>query len=214
MFDGTFQRGDLAADAVDGRLLGRDPGARGIHRDAIVAIVDAEDDLALLHNNVVTGNDRGDVAGDARAQHGVVGADIGIVGRDVEPPDEDVIDGVAGGGERKQRDHAHHDEFALARFRRSRHGSSRARSGQWRSGGIARGQRTSGLDGMPLGFVDYMRAKLFAKMSAETGRGIAIRRARLRPDDAGGLVSRCGHDRPPQNNIADTRALSDAEPPL
>ena len=47
LFDRAFLCRDLAADAVDGGLLGGDLGARGIHRDAIVAIVDAEDGLAL-----------------------------------------------------------------------------------------------------------------------------------------------------------------------
>jgi hypothetical protein len=63
---------------------------------------------------------------------------------------------------------------------------------------------------MPFGFVDQMRAERFA----EAGRGIAIRRARLGPDDTGGLVSRCGHYRPPHNNVAVHHALSGTAPPL
>ena len=53
-----------------------------------------------------------------RAERGVVGADIGVVGRDIEAPDQDEVDAVADRGERQQSEHADHDEFALARFRR------------------------------------------------------------------------------------------------
>ena len=100
----AFLRRDLAADAVDGGLLGRDLAARGIDRDAIVAVVDPEDHVAGAHHGVVAGKDRRDVAGHPRAERGVVGAHIGVVGRDVEAADQNVVHAVAGGGEREQRD--------------------------------------------------------------------------------------------------------------
>ena len=118
LLDRAFQRRDLTADAVDGGLLGRDPGARGVDRDAIIAVVDPENHVAGANDRVVAGQDRRDMARDPRAEHGVVGADIGVVGRDVEPPDQNEIDAVADRGQRQQSEHAHHDEFALARFRR------------------------------------------------------------------------------------------------
>ena len=84
----AFLRGDLAADPVDGGLLGFDPGARGIHRDTIVAVVDLEDHLAGVDQRVVAGEDRRDMAGHARAERGVVGAHIGVVGRDMKTSDD------------------------------------------------------------------------------------------------------------------------------
>ena len=75
------------------------------------------------------------MAGDARAQHGVVGADIGVVGRDIEAADEDEIDGVAGSGERKQAEHAHHDEFLRPPFRRGGIGRGWRRAAGFAAGG-------------------------------------------------------------------------------
>ena len=54
-------RGDLTPDTVDRRLLGRDLAAGGIHRDAIIAVVDPEDHVAGPHHGVVAWKDRRDV---------------------------------------------------------------------------------------------------------------------------------------------------------
>ena len=60
-------RGDLAADALDGGLLGRDLGARGVDRDPIVAVVDPEDHVAGTDRALSSGRNAGDVAGHPRA---------------------------------------------------------------------------------------------------------------------------------------------------
>ena len=127
LLDRAFQRGDLAADAVDGGLLGRDLGARGIDRDAIIAVVDPEDHVAGPHHHVVAGKDGRDVARDPRAERGVVGADIGVVGGDEKASDQKIMHAIARGGEREQRADADQDQFALAGFRRRGTGSTPAR---------------------------------------------------------------------------------------
>ena len=160
LLDRAFQRGDLAADAVDGGLLGGDLAARRIDRDAVVAIVDLEDHIAGADNRIVARQDRGDMARHAGAQRGVIGANIGVVGRDIEAPDQEIIAAVADGGERQQSEDAHHDEFALAGFGRGR---TRA-IGRWRGGFI--GGRL--LRGTALGFFRNMGRQLRAARHARS----------------------------------------------
>ena len=135
LLDRAFLRGDLAADAIDGGLLGRDPAPRSIDRDAIVAVVDLENDVAGVDQSVVARQNRRDMAGHPRAEHGVVGAHIGVVGADVEASDQKIVGRVRHSGERQQRGDAHQHEFALAGFRRG---------GLRRSAGAAAGASVDG----------------------------------------------------------------------
>ena len=52
------------------------------------------------------------MAGHTRAEHGVVGTDIGVVGRDEKAPGDEIMHVIAGGGERQQQAHPH--QHALA----------------------------------------------------------------------------------------------------
>ncbi len=78
---------DLAADAVDRSLLGRDLVARRVNREPVVAVVDGGDQVAGMHIGVVLDQDARNVAGDLGGQRGVVGTHIGVVGRDGEAAD-------------------------------------------------------------------------------------------------------------------------------
>ena len=124
LFGRAFHRGDLAADPLDGGLLGRDLRARDVDRDAVIAVVDPEDHVALADHDVVAGNDGRDVTGHPGAERGVVGAHIGVIGGDAKASDHNVIHAVAGRGEREQRADTHQDHsLALARFRRGAGGA-------------------------------------------------------------------------------------------
>ncbi|OIQ72982.1 hypothetical protein GALL_453840 [mine drainage metagenome] len=140
-------RGDLTTDPVDGGLLGFNLAARGIDRDAIIAVIDLEDHVAGADQRVVAGKDSGDMTRHARAERGVVGAHIGVVGRDMETSDQNPMHAIGSGGEREQQACADQDEFALARFRRGRHGGSlwRRRLGGHRSFRHLRGAASDGL---------------------------------------------------------------------
>ncbi|MGY4378778.1 hypothetical protein ACVWZ3_006417 [Bradyrhizobium sp. i1.3.6] len=194
----AVERCNLAADAIDGGLLGRDPGRGGIDRDLVVAVIDAEDDVAGAHGRVVAGEDRRDVAGNARAQHGVVGADIGVVGGDVEAADQRVVAGIAPGRERQHEANTHQDEFALAGLRRV------GGSGCSRLVGHGRLRR---LIGAALGFLGHMRAQLLGKGDGFLGRsftaGLPRRRLhRFLAKDTRSLVSRYGHKGLPNKKAA------------
>ncbi len=82
LVDGGVLRRDLLADAVDGRLLGGDVVARSLDRELVVAVVDVRDDIALAHMRVVVNRNVGDIAGDLGRERRVLGAHIGVVGRD------------------------------------------------------------------------------------------------------------------------------------
>src|SRR5262249_48274013 len=69
-------------DAVYGRLLGCNVVARSLDRELVVTVVNARDDIALVHMRVVVDRDVGDVAGDLGRKRRVLGAHIGVVGRD------------------------------------------------------------------------------------------------------------------------------------
>ena len=196
LLDRAHQSGDLAADPVDGGLLGRDPGARGIHRDLVVAVVNFEDDIAGMNDRIVGRQDRRDMARHPRAERGVVGADIGVVGRDIEAADQKIIGAIADGRERQQSEHAHHDEFALARL-----GGGRlvGRFGRRRSRSLGRrtGRR---IRGAAPGFFRDVGPQLIRQLGG--ARNFVLRRFRLGTNDACCLVSRCGHTRPPHSNFA------------
>src|SRR5206468_5674308 len=95
----AFERRDLTADAIDGGLLGRDPAPRGIHGDAIVAVIDAENYVASANDRIVARQDCRDMARNASAERGVVGANVSIVGRDIEAADQDEVDAVTDRGQ-------------------------------------------------------------------------------------------------------------------
>src|SRR5207247_10624687 len=94
LLDGAFERRDLTADAVDGGLLGRDLAPRGIHRDAIVAVIDPENHVSGANDRIVAGQDCRDMARYPGAKRGVVGANVSIVRRDIEAPDQDEVGAV------------------------------------------------------------------------------------------------------------------------
>ncbi|MGY4512734.1 hypothetical protein ACVIN2_006188 [Bradyrhizobium sp. USDA 3650] len=197
--DLAVERRDLAADAIDGGLLGRDPGRGGVDRDLVVAVVDAEDDVAGAHCRVVAGEDRGDVAGNARAQHGVVGADIGVVGRDVEAADQGVIAGIARGRERQHQPYSHHHEFALAGLRRAGGGGR-----VWGCGRLVGHGLLRRLVGAALGFLGHMRAQLLGESHRRLGGSVTTRGRRrlhgVRAKDARSLVSHYGHEGLPKKS--------------
>ena len=82
--DGGAGRVGLAADAGDRALLGRDLVLRGLQREAVVAVVDAGDEVAGLDALVVGDGDGGDIAGDLGGEDRHVGLHVGVVGRDHE----------------------------------------------------------------------------------------------------------------------------------
>ena len=186
LFDRAFQRGDLPADAIDGGLLGRDPGARGVNRDAIIAVVDPEDHLAGPDHRIVAGQDGSNMARHPGAERGVVGAHIGVVGADEEPPDQKIMHAIGCGGEREQRHDADQHRSAPAGFRRRRlaHGDGRriGRGPRRRLGGVTRDR-----------VFRKMGAKRFGERRGSLPRRLVFRRIRPRTTDAGGLISRCGH---------------------
>ena len=188
LLDRAFQRRDLAADAIDGGLLGRDLGARGIDRDAVIAVVDPEDHVAGPHQRVVAGEDGRDVAGHPRAERGVVGAHIGVVGADEKTSDQKIMHAVGRGGEREQRADADQDHlFALAGFRRGRLRRNRGRDRWLGDGGFRH------LGGAARGLFRKMRAKRFGQTRGSVARRLALGRIRLGSNDTRGLVSRYGH---------------------
>jgi len=128
------------------------------------------------------------VAGDARAQGGVVGADIGVVGRNVEASNQHIIGAVADGSEREQAEDANHDEFALARFRRCcSRGFSQRRC-------RLLGRRNCRRLGVPsLAFFRHLASKLIRQLGRRLARGFVPRSLRLGTNGARGLVSRSGH---------------------
>ena len=68
-------------------LGGLDIGLGLLERDLVIPVVDAGQDLAGPHGFVVAHQHGGDVAGDLRGDRGVVGLDVGVVGRDLEASD-------------------------------------------------------------------------------------------------------------------------------
>ena len=108
---------DLAADARDGALLGRELVLGRLQGEAIIAVVDLGDQLARLDALVVGDGDGGHVAGDLGRQEGDVSLHIGVVGRDHEaavgPPFVTLI-----GAERQSRSQHGQDNrlFAEAPF--------------------------------------------------------------------------------------------------
>ena len=189
-------RGDLAADPVDGGLLGRDPGARGIDRDAIVAVVDPEDHVAGLHHDVVAGQDRRDVAGHPRAERGVVGAHIGVVGGDEEAADQNIMHAVAAAASASSAPTPIRTNLRLPDFGAAAVGSGLPARPACRWPACRASRRAAG-DGL----VRDMSAKL-RRETRTVARDLAFGRIRLGTKDARGLVSRCGHHGLPNHNVA------------
>ena len=110
LVDAGVLRHDLPADTVDGRLLGGDLFPRRVGGELVVAVVDGGDHVAGTDGRIVLDRDAGDIAGDLRRQRRVVGAHIGVVGRDhvtaADPPFDakgaagDNGDGGRGGNQR------------------------------------------------------------------------------------------------------------------
>ena len=149
--------------------------ARGIHRDAIVAVIDPENHVAGANDRIVAGQDCRDMARDPGAERGVVGANVSVVGRDIEAPDQDVVDAVTDRGEREQCEHADHDEFALARFCRGGIGARRRRSAGCGAGASAGGAGSSATLSREL--VRELRAPRAASSSAVSGPARTMRAA-------------------------------------
>ncbi len=188
LFGRAFLRGDLPADPVDGGLLGIDLGARGVHRDLVVAVVDLEDHFAGVDQRVVVREDRREMSGHPRAEHGVVGPHIGVVGRDKKPSDQNPVHAIGDRREREQRHDAHEDHLAFARLRRGRHGGSHLRRGPGdrgplrrlqgaASGGVFRKMRTNGVFDVRL---SLRRGFTLGRRSAQ-GEGYARPGLSLRP---------------------------------
>ena len=96
---------DLPADAGDRRVLGGDLGLGGVDREAVVAVVDARQQVAGVDLLVVGHRDFDDVAGDLGGDDRRVGADIGVVGGNEEAPlDEPVVAPIGAVTERGQGD--------------------------------------------------------------------------------------------------------------
>ena len=86
--------------------------------------------------------------GDACAEHGVVGADVAAVGRDVEAADQRVVDGVTGAGERQQREETDEDETLAAGFRAAAAWGATAAGGACSRGLLDRGRIAGAAGGM------------------------------------------------------------------
>jgi len=174
--------------------------------DFVVAVVDPEDHVPLAHQSVVAGEDRRDMARHARAENRVVGADIGIVGGNIEASDQRVIDAVAATCQREQRDNAHQHLSALAGFPR---GGRHCHHGIRGPGGFDRrfvgGRRGWRLRGPTPGFFGEVRAKLLGNRSRSLAVRLGLALPRFGPKKARGLVSRCGHMASPLQSRRDTR---------
>ena len=105
LVDRRVLRLDLPAEAGDRRVLGGDLGFGGVDREAVVAVVDARQQVAGANLLVFGDRDFDDVAGDLGGDDRGVGADIGVVGRDEEAPlDEPVVAPIGAVAERGQGD--------------------------------------------------------------------------------------------------------------
>ena len=105
LVDRRVLRLDLPAEAGDRRVLGGDLGLGGVDREAVVAVVDARQQIAGVDLLVLGDWNFDDVAGDLGGDDRRVGADIGVVGRDEEAPlDEPVVAPIGAVAERGQGD--------------------------------------------------------------------------------------------------------------
>ena len=118
------------------------------------------------------------------AQRGVVGANVSIVRRDIEAPDQDEVGAVTDRGQREQSEHTDHDEFALARFRRRIGGGGEPARPFARCHAPRRGDA----------WLLPRRESATGPQAARClGCSLILRRFRSTADDACGLISRCGH---------------------
>ena len=116
LVDRRVLRLDLPADAGDRRVLGGDLGLGGVDREAVVAVVDARQQIAGVDLLVLGDRNFDDVAGDLGGDDGRIGADIGVVGRDEEAPlDEPVVAPVDAVAERGQGDERQDEAARRAR---------------------------------------------------------------------------------------------------
>ena len=103
---------DLPREAGDRRVLGADARPRRVDGVLIVAVVDRDQEVALVDDLVLDDRNLGDVSGRLGGDDRGQGADIGVVGRDEEPSlDEIVIGRLAAVAERGE-DQYRHDEPA------------------------------------------------------------------------------------------------------
>ena len=80
-------RHDLPLETLNRGLLGRNLVPRRIHREPVVAIIDARNDVTGMDKGIVFNIDRSEIARDLRCQRGVMRADIGIIGGNDELAD-------------------------------------------------------------------------------------------------------------------------------
>ena len=114
--DRRVLRLDLPADAGDRRVLGGDLGLGGVDGEAVVAVVDAGQQIAGANLLVFGDRDFDDVAGDLGGDDRRVGADISVVGRDEEAPlDEPIVAPVHAVAERGQSDERQDEATRRAR---------------------------------------------------------------------------------------------------
>ena len=129
LVDRRVLRLDLPAEARDRRVLGGDLAFGGVDREAIVAVVDARQQVPGVNLLVFGDRDFDDVAGDLGGDDGGVSADIGVVGRDEEAPlDEPIVAPIDAVAERGQGDERQ-DE--APRRPRAAGGGGRSASGRW-----------------------------------------------------------------------------------
>ena len=151
---------DLPGEAGDGRVLGADARSGRVDRVLIVAVVDRGEQVALVDDLIVDDRNRGQMTHRLGGDDRSVGADVGVVGRDEEPPlDEPVVGRLAAIAERGEDQHRH-DESAQAGALGRRglgdrrasgrrvHGNARARPGgrggnAWRRGHRPRKSRSA-----------------------------------------------------------------------
>ena len=91
LLDGGLLRRDLMRHPRDRRFLGRDLLARRIDRQPIIAVVDGGDHVAGMDVGVVGDRNAGEIAGHLGGERRVVGLHIGVVGRDHEAADRQII---------------------------------------------------------------------------------------------------------------------------
>ena len=135
--DAGLLRGDLLADALDGRLLDRDVVARRLGRERVVAVVDARDDIASLDLGVVGDVDGREVSRDLGRERCGVGADVGIVGGLEETADGPPIVAVPGAEREDEQRAKAENELATGTARPLRRGNGRR-------GGLATGGASAG----------------------------------------------------------------------
>ena len=105
---------DLPSEAGDRRVLGADASSGRVDRVLIVAVVDRDEQVALVDDLIVDDRNLGQVTHRFGGDDGGVGAHIGVVRRNEETPlDEPVIGGLSAIAERRE-DQRRNDQSAQA----------------------------------------------------------------------------------------------------